>query len=501
MLISTTSLIENSTIESDVVIAGGGMSGIALARQLADAGLEVAVLESGEEGVNARVQELYRGKMTLGAPGSDARNLDDYLVQSRARRFGGSGNVWGGKCAPLDPIDFEQRDWLPHSGWPISRAQLQPYFDRACGLLGLERFDPAPERVLGAKDPVFADRSNAFTVRPRRFSAATGLGGVEYTKYKASAAQHARVKVYLNANVTRIRMDASGRAVTALEVRELSGRMHSARARTYILAMGGMENIRLMLVSDDVHRNGIGNHSDWLGRAFQGHATIAGNASSMSLHRAHQLLSMYDNRQRAKPHAVLGTSDAFQRKSRQANFTATLTPAPTDESATSFSVGTIARRLAQNPARSRQGVYFMTEHTPNRDSRLVLLRDHRDELGLPRLKLEMRFSELEINSLERSIRLLAAELGRLDVGRLQSNLAREQLASKMMLSRHHMGATRMAVSPQNGVVDENCRVHGVDNLYVAGSSVFPTSGIANPTLTLLALACRMGDHLIARGRV
>jgi choline dehydrogenase-like flavoprotein len=499
MLISATSLTENAAIGADVVIAGGGMAGIALARQLGDAGLDVAVLESGEESVNAQAQALYKGRMTLAAPGSDARDLDDYLINSRVRRFGGSGNVWGGKCAPLDPIDFEKRDWVAHSGWPLSRSQMQSYYDRACSLIGLGSFGSAPDAVMGAKDPLFADRSAAFTVRPRRYSAVTGALGDEYTKYKQAAAQHARVKIYLNANLTRIRLNKDGRRVDSLEVRELSGRRHTARGRIYVLAMGGIENVRLMLISDDVQRHGVGNHSDWLGRAFQGHATIAGDMTSLSLHRAHDELAMYDTRQRAKPHGVLGASDAFQRKARQANFTATLVPTSPD-SPTSYAVGVVAHRLTQARARSRHGVYFMTEHTPSRDSRLTLDLDDRDALGMPRIRLDMRYNALEVESLERSIRSLAAELGRLELGRLQSNLRREHVVPRMSLSRHHMGATRMAVSAKDGVVDENCRVHGMTDLYVAGSSVFPTSGIANPTLTLLALACRMSDHLIARSR-
>ena len=142
----------------------------------------------------------------------------------------------------------------------------------------------------------------------------------------------------------------------------------------------------------------------------------------------------------------------------------------------------------------------MTEHTPNRDSRLTLVRDELDELRLPRIRLDMRYNELEINSLERSIRMLAAELGRLGAGRLQWSGRRDRIVAMMSPSRHHMGTTRMSTSAHDGVVNEQCRVHGVDNLYVAGSSVFPTSGIANPTLTLLALAYRMGDHLIATRR-
>jgi len=498
MLIQSTSLAENSLLEGDVAIAGGGMAGIALARQLGDAGFDVIVLESGGEDANAAVQDLYTGKMTLGAPGSETRNLDAYLHTSRARRFGGSGNLWGGKCAPLDPIDFEKRDWIAYSGWPVTRERLQSHYDRACELLGLPPFGMSPESVLGRRDPLFTDRSETFTVRPRRYSRATGAFGTEYGKYKRAAADHPRVKVYLNANVTRVSLSGDGGRVDSLEVRELSGRTHRARARRYILALGGIENPRLLLASNDVHSNGIGNHSDWLGRAFQGHTTIGDPATTnLSLHRPAADLQVFNNGQTAAPHAVVSTSDAAQRRTHSANFTVTLMN-PSANTPTSDAVGIVAQRVTRAPARSRRSLYFMTEHTPNRDSRITLMHDDRDALGMPRVRLDMRYSALELDSLDRSIRLFAAELGRLDVGRLQYGVRREQLTELMSQpSRHHMGTTRMAVAARDGVVDENCRVHGVSNLYIAGSSVFPTSGIANPTLTLLALAFRLGDHLIA----
>jgi len=502
MLIRTSELTPGSLLEGNVVIAGGGMAGIAIARQLGDAGRDVVVLESGEQEPNTRIQALYSGKMTLGAPGCESRNLDNYLTASRVRRFGGSGNVWGGKCAPLDPIDFEKRDWIPYSGWPVTRVQLQSFYDRACQLLDLGLFGAAPESVLGRKDPVFSGESSAFTVTPRRFSRVTGATGTEYAKFKQAAADHPRIRVYLNANVTRVRVREDGRRVNELEIRELDGRKHTARARTYILALGGIENVRLMLLSDDVHRTGIGNHSDWLGRAFQGHTTISQQGTSLSLHRDQRDLAMFNNQDLRNPHAVLSTTDNAQRKTHNANFTATLTDISSDQSATTAAIVTVARRLGSASARASRGAYFMTEHTPNRDSRLTLVRGDLDELGLPRIRLDMRYNELEMQSLERSIRMLAAELGRLGAGRLQWSGRRDRYVNMMgtSLSRHHMGTTRMGVSPNEAVVDENCRVHGIDNLYVAGSSVFPTSGIANPTLTLLALAYRMGDHLIATGQ-
>ena len=498
MLVDAAQLTENSRLEADVVIAGGGVAGIALARQLADEGMSVLILESGGETPEARTQALYEGTMTLGGPGNDPRPMNDYLVASRVRCFGGSGNVWGGKCAPLDPVDFQRRGWISHSGWPIDRAAMQPFYDRACGLLDLPRFGEQAASVVGPDEPLLAGRVSSLAIRPRCYTRYTGAAaGDAYATFKRAAADHARVKVCLHANVTAIKLDRSGQRVESVEVRELSGRRHSAVGRAYILATGGIENVRLLLASNDVHRDGIGNHSDWLGRGFQGHTTISqGDDTCVSLLRPDSRLGLFDNQQRDRPHAVIGLSDAAQHRYRTVNFTATLMTDRSAASKTEACVTHIARHLADAPATARRSVYFMIEHTPNRNSRITVSREQRDELGLPRVHLDMRYGEPEFDSMAAAIDCLAAELGRLDIGRVRWAGKRDQLVACMNSpSRHHMGATRMARSPREGVVDEHCRVHGVDNLYVAGSSVFPTSGIANPTLTLLALAFRLGDHM------
>jgi len=498
MLVDTAQLSENSHLEADVVIVGGGVAGIALSRQLADSGLSVLVLESGGDKPEARTQALYAGTMTLGGPGNDARPLNDYLAASRVRCFGGSGNVWGGKCTPLDPIDFAKRDWIRYSGWPIDRAGLQPFYDRACTLLELPRFGEEAATVVGPNEPLLAGRPSSLAIRPRCYTRYTGLApGDSYAAFKRSASEHPRVAVHLHANVTAIKLDASGQRVASLEVRELDGRRHSATGRAYVLAAGGIENVRLLLASNDVHREGIGNHSDWLGRAFQGHTTISqGDDTGVSLLRDDSQLGLFDNQQRGRPHAVIGLSDAAQYRYRTTNFTATLTAAKEAVPKAEACIAKLAQRIADAPAAARRSTYFMVEHTPNRDSRITLSREQRDELGLPRLHVDMRYGEPEFDSIAAAIGCLATELGRLAIGRVRWQGKREQLVQYMdSPSRHHMGATRMSNSPRQGVVDEQCRVHGVGNLYVASSSVFPTSGIANPTLTLLALTLRLGDHL------
>jgi choline dehydrogenase-like flavoprotein len=497
MLIDAEQLQDDSRIDADIVIVGGGVAGLSLARQLADDGHDVAVLESGGEKPDDRTQALYKGRMTLSGAGT-SRDLGDYLTASRVRCYGGSGNVWGGKCGPLDPMDFERRAWIPHSGWPVDRRQMQPYYDRACALLEMERFDGPNGGIAGIRDGVFAGRSELFTPRPRRYTNYTGLSGSgNYDRFKRAASQHARVRNYLRANVTHIGLARNGRAVDALGLRCLNGRRITARARAYVLATGGIENVRLLLASNQVHRNGIGNHSDWLGRAFAGHSTISREATpAFLLMRSRLELTLYNNEPRDRAHLVMGASDLAQRRMQGVNFTTTLGRRVQNAPATTHALQTLAAVLAGSKEQTHLDAFFMLEQTPNRSSRVSLV-DEPDELGMPRVQVDMRYNDLELDWLERMVSALARELGRLGLGRAQWAAGRDELISLMNLSRHHMGATRMSVSAADGVVDENCRVHGVGNLYVAGSSVFPTSGIVNPTLTLLALAFRLGDRLSA----
>jgi choline dehydrogenase-like flavoprotein len=496
MLIDAEQLEPGTTLSADLVIVGGGMAGIALGRQIADAGRRVAILESGGESADPRTQDLYAGTMTVGTGGRSER-LDEYLTASRVRCFGGSGNVWGAKCGPLDPIDFEQRSWVPHSGWPISRADLQPYYDRACALLELPRFDMPSDQP--ATEPIFGGASRSFTRRTRAYTRYTGaLPGGPYNDYKAAAAAHQRIAVYLHANVTRIALSADGRGVESLDVRTLNGKAHTVRGRTYVLAAGGIENVRLMLASNDLARHGIGNHSDWLGRGFQGHTTVVREGTSVWTTRTDAALADFDLMKTDGPHTVLGVSDGLQRATRRLNFTVTLIGTAKAPDAASAAVTRLAQHLAGASQPSHRSIYFMTEHAPDRDSRIVLDPEAHDALGMPRVRLDMRHAAIELETLERSAALLATELGRLGIGRLHWGGDRKDWAESMKsLSRHHMGATRMSSSRSNGVVDEHGCVHGVSNLYVAGSSVFPTSGITNPTLTLLALGFRLGDRLIA----
>lgn len=493
-----------SEIVADLIVIGGGMAGLALTREWAGSGRTVAVLESGDKAPDPAVQDLYRGEGAMRGPGADPQPFSDYVHQSRRRMLGGSGNVWGGKCVALDPADFAQRGWVPGSGWPISRAQMQPYYDRASDLLELPHFPPGEADLIVAGKPVLeiGGRKRFFSAARHITKISGGTDKAAFDRWRFAPAEAANVTVYLNANVTELMLKADGRSLERLDVACLNGRRHTARARAYVLATGGIENVRLLLASNSVAPDGVGNGAGLVGRNFQGHVVFSvreaakGRASRICFARGGLDLSLYIEGSLRGTHCVLAPTLADQRRRRAANATVTLfemVPVPPDPETAAIR-GTL--RAVTGETGGEVGCFLMTEHMPNPESRITL-GSTSDALGMPRVKLDWAWSEADFRSLEDTVAAFAQALGEAGLGRLQFPADRSQFVAmaRNSASRHHMGATRMHRDPAQGVVDADSRVHGVSNLYVAGSSVFPTSGIGNPTLTLLAMTMRLSDHL------
>lgn len=495
-------LPEASRIEADIVIIGGGMAGLAIAHELAGSNARVAVLESGGPEPDPEMQKLYEGTGVMSGPGNPDLPIDDYLSQSRVRALGGSGHVWGGKCGPLDEADFAPRPWRSMSGWPFGRRELKPFYDRACDRLALPRFpvdDGAPE---GPALPAIGAPDGPLRASPRAYSPVSGrIDPARFASFRDTPAQSPNIAVYTHVNVTGIRLKDDG-TVDRLELKCLTGARHEARGKAYILAAGGIENARLMLASNADRPEGVGNQNDLVGRCFQGHVTIStadadphGDAEVAFTTPAD--LALYDNQPRDRPHAVFALDLSTHERIRAGNCTLTLSLRPKPAAAVG-SAGAAAAQLAalvDGAAGTRRQDYFlMSEQAPNPDSRITLS-DKADPLGHPQARLDWRYTREDWDSLAKSAAGFGAAFGAQGLGRVCWPVGEEGLVALLSPSRHHMGTTRMDPDPSKGVVDADCRVHGVDNLYVAGSSVFPTSGLVNPTLTLTALAIRLSDHL------
>jgi choline dehydrogenase-like flavoprotein len=502
MQLDALDLPDGTTLDADLCIVGGGMAGLALAREFRERAVAVVVLEGGGEAQEPESQALYQGKARLHDGAGGTQDLGGFLAESRLRCLGGSGNVWGAKCALLDESDFLARAWMPGSGWPFSRAELMPFYDRACELLRIRRFDPR-----GAKDP---DRpelvldEQGYVTATRHLSPVRGGPGTALAEYKRAVTEAANVRVVLHANVLAVETDERATRAVAVRAATLRGNGFRVRARAFVLAAGGIENARLLLVSrGPAAPQGLGNAHDLVGRNFANHATF-GPGTALGLTQDLGSLDLYTTRDPAKVWGVLALGRAAQEREKCPNLTVTLGPgdeAVPAEDAELVALAALAdagferdQEAGGAPPQPPVPAYFMLEQRNNPESRLTLSAEL-DALGLQRVQLDWGFLPEDVEALRKGVRRFARALGAEGLGRVRCEWPAGSPMQAYSPSRHHLCTTRMHPDPEHGVVDTDARVHGVANLYLAGSSVFPTGGIANPTLTLVALALRLADHL------
>ncbi len=514
-----------ANLDCDLCIIGAGAAGVSIAREFLGSAISVCLVESGGLDFEAETQALYEGESVgLSYPDLDIPRL---------RYFGGSTNHWSSQCAPLDALDMAPRSWVADSGWPIERAVLEPFYDRAhtaCDL-GENLYGEALIKALGLAPPAIdpAKLRNyvwQYRTRPNLGHAPLRFGAF----YREALEKAVNIRVLLHANVTDIRTNNEANRVEHVAIAALDGPAGRIRARQVVLACGGIENARIMLLSDKIEPNGLGNRHDLVGRYFLEH--ITGFGGRMVTADSTPLQENYNYHQNTKFWFGLALSEALQGSAEVANCAALLQYVPNMESG----VGALRRmwadiregevpddlgqevlrvikdldgastaiwqRLAGKAPRVANPAEILldirSEQVPNRDSR-VMLADDVDGLGLRRTRLDWRMGEQDRRTMEVMGRTLGEEFGRLGLGRVRLEdwlLATDgSWTGDVVESSHHMGTTRMATMPQRGVVDEHCRVHGVENLHVAGSSVFPTGGHVNPTLTIVALALRLADTL------
>lgn len=493
-----------STLETDLCVIGAGAAGIALAREWIGDARSVLLLESGGFEPDSRTQALCEGEAT----GTLLRKGDSYLMRSRMRLFGGTTHHWAGLCRPLEEIDFVQRPWVPFSGWPYPRSHLDPYYSRASELLEIASFEyeardePVAPSILASEEDI--------QTRMFHYSPPTRFG----LRYRQELISAANIRVCLNGTAVELETNAEASHVTRVRVACLDGPAFWVSARCFVLAAGGIENPRLLLLSRKHQKSGLGNGNDLVGRFFMEH--LFPFPGSMVLDADTQQLNTY-RRSLADPifgirQGMLVTTPGYQRRHGLLNFAVDLfretrsleqampLQAEIAESLAAFSPGDEVD-LAVGKGRGRRSQYMtrflaIAENSPQRDSR-VELSDEVDALGANKVRLRWKVAASDYRSIKISADRIATALGAASLGRASVSIQFEggDLKPMPLSGYHHMGTTRMHDDPKQGVVDANGRVHGVSNLYVVGSSIFPTSGFANPTLTLVATTLMLSDYL------
>jgi choline dehydrogenase-like flavoprotein len=527
MLTDARELSDGTTLRTQVCVIGGGAAGITLARDLAGGPLDVVLVESGGLEPDPATQALYEGDL-VGAPFYGAGN-EIQLDECRLRYLGGTTNHWTGFCRPLDPVDFAPRPYLHRSGWPVGREELDPWYERAVEVIRLAdaRFDLdwwRQEHGLG--EPLLDSDlvgTTMFQVHvPYPFAVV----------HRAVLETASNVEVLLWANAVRLQVEDNGDRVTAVDVRTLTGVGVTVEADAYVVALGGIETPRLLLASNDVRTAGLGNAHDLVGRHFAEH--LRAQVGHVLLRRSAADLSLYEPTTIAAPHPddpdnTIAAQGALALTERavldhellglefQFSYVRPLEPSGRIH-ADGLRIDDVAplRAAVDGGAGAVAYVQVLGEQELNPDSR-IRLGAGTDALGMPTIELDWRHTGLDRASIVAGLGLLGRELGRTGEGRLlslpggigfmdepteedfpfleASAAGVDPEGFDLGVGFHHLCTTRMSADPATGVVDADCRVHDLANVYVAGSSVFATACTATPTFTITALALRLADHL------
>jgi choline dehydrogenase-like flavoprotein len=458
----------------DVCVIGSGPAGITVARKLADAGRTVALLEAGGESQSEAVQALYQGRVV----GDRYFDLD----RARLRCLGGTSQHWGGWCRPLDAYDFDAKAGLPETAWPIAKADLDPYLAQARSILEI---DP-----IGADQPI---RDTGLKVVHFAFSPPVRFAG----KYGAALARHPNLHLVLHASVTRLVPGADG--IAGVRVVGPDGAARTLRARLYVLATGGIENSRLLLWSNMQGAGRVVPDPATLGRYWMEHPHFDVGQAIV----APEWLSEPS----VCNQPILAPTPATM--ARLGILNAGLRLPRLDPRAVEALVADLKRVAPETGRRAERDlaladacgarVSIAWEQEPRAENR-VALGEETDRLGIPRPVLHWRKSAQDLHTARALAEYFGRTLAEAGQGRLKLApwLADGAYPDDGHIAGfHHMGGTRMAASASHGIVDRDCRVFGQPNLFVAGSSVFPGAGHANPTLTIVQLALRLADRLLA----
>ena len=486
---STSPTLENF----DVCIIGAGAAGITTALQLSDAGLRVLLIESGGFELDGDTQSLYDGTIS---------GLDYFdLAGTRLRFFGGTTNHWSGQSCRLEPIDFRVRPWVAGSGWPVAYDDYLSWLPKAvetCRLAFANQFptdigplwethseDAVPDFPLADTD--FVPVILRFPVRPFSFGAV----------YRKSVERSERLLCLLGGNVTRLETDPASGTVQRVHIASLDGKTAVARASRYVLATGAIENARLLLASGPGTKlgegPGIGNRRDLVGRYFMEHPNH--DASLVSIDEEAGYL--HTPKRRALPNMMrldFRLKPEVQEKLEILNHSAFLRPHFSQDLVEKIWNKVVVHSLGL--ASQDMTLRVRLEQAPRAQNRITLT-EETDSLGLPMPHLHLEMGEIETKTVAAVHESFARALGMTSAGRMRVDFdaTNESWMSQVDYQYHHLGGTRMASTPATGVVDPDCRVFESPNLFIAGSSIFPTGGHANPTMNLLAFAHRMADQI------
>ena len=498
MFIDARSVPDGERLDADIAIVGAGAAGLSLAIALEGAGLNVALIESGGLEWSEEAQDLAAGEL-----GPQVYATPETV---RLRYFGGTTGHWGGWCRELDGVDFEKRDFVNLSGWPIAKSDLAPFYKRAQDILhlGAARYDDSEgiAALAGAKLPIPRDSD----IEPVlfEFSPPIRMGEV----YRGLI-DKSDTRCFLNATVSDIRVSDDAKSVTALTIARDGGAPVTMNVRHAVLACGGLSNAQMLLNADTQVAGGLGNGTGQVGRYFADHPILIGYAAVLSFGpEAGEAFATSDISAGGRRYRLaFQPREDYRRAQKRLSCLATIEPG-----GPSFSNGAFDRWETRWFGQSETAVALAAlgkpgwtprihmlnaglETRPDPESR-VTLTGTRDRHGVRRLKVDWKLNDADLEDYLANLADLGRALSASGAGLVRiAPDARERWPGETNWGHHNMGTTRMGADAATSVCDGEARVHGMANLWIAGSSLYTTPGAANPTLTLVALALRLAETL------
>ena len=493
----------------DICIVGTGPAGISVAKKLLDSGLKVVMLESGGMVPESEYQQLTKGENS----GPSFLSLD----ASRLRCFGGASVLWAGVCAPFKSDDFEKKSFLPLSGWPISIDDLKVYYKEAAKMLGIsyEKFYNKTffrDTLNGISFKQF-DRKNSF-LTGNVFQISNSKNRDFGAKYKNEFESSQNIDVLFHSTVTQLNLNTEGSEVESVSIADLIGNKATVKANQFVLACGALENPRILLASNSYYEEGIGNSSGFVGACFMSHPGVQNVGE---VYRTSDEQCIDKDKYKADYYVAFEMSSKQRLKHKTLRHSLSIYQFRGLASPSTYISGRIFSQFdklldkfgflssVKQTVCKLSGTYLPNTleldvglEQPPRLSNNVSLHTTNDALGVPKIDMYWdSLSEIEKRTVVTSAETLARELGVLNIGHVKYKS--EFLTGKSYKFNdpvnHHIGTTRMSNNPETGVVDKNCKVFGISNLYIAGSSVFSTSSIVNPTYTIIAMSLRLGKYL------
>ena len=509
MFKSLKDLATEAALTYDICIVGTGPAGISVAKKLLDSGLKVVMLESGGIVPESEYQQLTKGINS----GPSFLSLD----ASRLRCFGGASRLWAGVCAPFKSDDFDKKSFIPLSGWPISIDDLKVYYIEAAEMLGIsyEKFYIKrffQDTLNGISFKQF-DRKNSF-LTGNVFQISNSKNKDFSVKYKNEFESSQNVDVLFHSTVTQLNLNTEGSEVESVSIADLIGNKATVKAKRFVLACGALENPRILLASNKYYEEGIGNSSGFVGACFMSHPGIRNVGE---VYRTSDEQCVNKDKYESDYYVTFEMSSKQRLKNKTLRHSLSMYQFKGLESVNTYISGRLFTQFdkllhkfdflssVKQTVCKLSGTYLSSTleldlalEQPPRLSNKLSLHTTNDDLGVPKIDMYWdNLSELEKRTVVTSAETLARELGVLNIGHVKFKsefLSGESYKFNDPVN-HHIGTTRMSNDSDTGVVDKNCKVFGISNLYVAGSSVFSTSSMVNPTYTIIAMALRLGKYL------